>query len=85
MKIPLNTLTVSLFDVCLIARANLPALGPEVSVIPARHKKSWIRTKDHLSSSVGLWTFRERWSVALFPAATHILFPASLRRFVRRF
>jgi len=49
MKIPSNTLPVSLFDVCLITRTNLPALGPEVPAIPARHKKPWIRTKDDLS------------------------------------
>jgi hypothetical protein len=49
MRIPLNTLTVSLFDLCLITRANLPALEPEVPAIPSRHKKPWIRTKVDLS------------------------------------
>jgi hypothetical protein len=84
MKILLNTLIVSVFDVCLITRANLPALGLEVPAIPARHKKAWIGTKDDLSSlpdpgrSASFGGFccllRQR-----------ILFPASPRRFVRRF
>jgi hypothetical protein len=57
MKIPVNTLIVSSFDVCLITRANLPANGPEVPSIPARHKKPWIRTKDDLSSLPKLGRF----------------------------
>lgn len=28
--------------------------GPEVAAIPARHKKSWIKAKDDLSSLPGL-------------------------------
>jgi hypothetical protein len=42
--------TVSLFEIRFIIGASVPALGPEISAIPAPHKKPWIRTKDHLSS-----------------------------------
>jgi len=75
MKTLLNTLTVSLFNIFIIARANLPA----------RNKKPWIRTKDDLSSFLNLSTFRDLWSVALFAVATHILFTTSPRRFVMLF
>ena len=84
MKIPLNTLTVSLFDVCLITRANLPALEPEAPAIPPRHKKSWIRTRVDLSFLPDSRRFASFGPFALFAAATHILFPASPRRFVGR-
>lgn len=75
MKTLLNTITVSLFDVFIIASTNLPA----------RNKKPWIRTKDDLSSLLDLSTFRGLWSVALFAVAAHILFTTSPRRFVMLF
>jgi hypothetical protein len=75
MRTPLDTPTALLFDVSIIASANLPA----------RNKKPWIKTKDDLSFSSGPWAFREPWSVALFASATHFLFAASPRRFVKLF
>jgi hypothetical protein len=67
MKIPVNTLIVSSFDVCVITKANLPALVPEVPAIPARHKKSWIRTKDDLSSLLNLGRFASFGGLSCLP------------------